>query len=191
MALRKGLRRTHGSAFVPLKARAADDFEALAAQVGPQARLVHGHFAWGLHDYLGRKARYAVLLRDPVDRTLSHYQLTNRTRAAEGRPPLDLDHFIEHPIAGNLQAALISGTFERVQLPDDELRRRALEHLKSCALVGCFDRFDAYSSALGAGVLKRRNNAGEHPTPSAQQLRRLEARTWVDRELYEAARDLS
>jgi hypothetical protein len=183
--LKKALRRTFGTSFQAIKAKAAEPLDRVAAKIDPASTIVQGHLNWGLHRRLDRPVRYATLLRNPVERTLSHYRLVNDMRAAGGRGPVALDDFLDAPIAGNLQAEMIAGVFELERLGEDELFKRAAENLAECWLVGRFDALGAYSVALGVGKLKPRNGRGRHPPLSQAQLSKIRARTAVDAELFE------
>ncbi len=44
-----------------------------------QIRLVKGHMPYGLHRYLSVAASYLTMLRDPVDRVVSHYYFVRRS----------------------------------------------------------------------------------------------------------------
>jgi hypothetical protein len=57
--------------------KAGTSFENAKLQVmrgrGERFGLVHGHVPFGIHDAINRPVRYFTLVRDPVDRVLSHY----------------------------------------------------------------------------------------------------------------------
>jgi hypothetical protein len=187
VSLRRALRGRWGAAFKVLKAEAADPFEPIAASIGPEIRVVQGHMNHGLHAFIERPARYATLLRHPVERTLSHFRLVNQLRSEAGRGPVGLDVFLEQEIAGNLQAEFLAGVFRRADLPEERVFDLAREHLRACAIVGRFDDLERYSRALGLGELRHRNSWGEHPELSSEQEERLRSRTALDLALYELA----
>lgn len=45
-----------------------------------QLRCIAGHFAFGIHQFLPQRARYITLLREPVERVVSHFYFARRTR---------------------------------------------------------------------------------------------------------------
>jgi len=49
------------------------DFVRLPVERRAELRFVMGHFAFGLHREIPRESRYVVVLRDPVERVVSHY----------------------------------------------------------------------------------------------------------------------
>ena len=52
---------------------AIQQFQNLPEQERRHIRLVEGHMPYGLHQYLSVPATYITMLRDPVDRVISHY----------------------------------------------------------------------------------------------------------------------
>lgn len=48
-------------------------FEKLSAGQKKNIRLVKGHFPFGLHEQLEGSSEYITILRDPVERTISHF----------------------------------------------------------------------------------------------------------------------
>ncbi|UYV13233.1 MAG: sulfotransferase family protein [Phycisphaera sp.] len=53
--------------------RARDEFVHETAECRNRYDLLHGHFQFGIHDYIDRPVRYITLLRNPVDRVVSQY----------------------------------------------------------------------------------------------------------------------
>jgi hypothetical protein len=53
-------------------------------------RCIAGHFAFGVHQLLPGRARYITLLREPVDRVISHFYFVMRTRG----------HYLYEQVAG-------------------------------------------------------------------------------------------
>ncbi len=45
----------------------------LAAQITPKCQVAIGHYPFGIHQYLNRKARYVTILRDPFQFLVSQY----------------------------------------------------------------------------------------------------------------------
>lgn len=66
-------------------------FKALDEQSRAQVRLLRGHMAYGLHEYLPQPAVYFTILRDPVARVISYYNYILRT------PP----HYLYETVTNN------------------------------------------------------------------------------------------
>lgn len=71
-------------------AAAVAEFKALPLAERAQVRLLMGHMPFGLHAFLPHPARYITLLRDPVERILSHYHFILRTP----------HHYLHQAVAG-------------------------------------------------------------------------------------------
>lgn len=54
-------------------------FKTMDEQSRAQIRLLRGHMAYGLHEFLPRPAVYFTILRDPVARVISYYNYILRT----------------------------------------------------------------------------------------------------------------
>ena len=129
-------------------------------------RAVSSHAGYGFHESLPAATghRYApfTILRDPVERVLSHYfQLVGRQATS---PSISLETFIREDVrkGHNLQTAYLAGlelrhhmdglTFER-DLYDDALLRAAKASLDRMNAVGLTERFDeslmVFRSAFG------------------------------------------
>ncbi|RUL89785.1 hypothetical protein [Tautonia sociabilis] len=103
--------------------RAADEI----AEAGP-ARLIYGHFVYGLHQTLDVPPRYCCFLRNPVDRTISHFY---HLKTADPGPYGDLARgfdsvgdFVERSgywAASNLMCRMITGLGDGRVPPDDLL----------------------------------------------------------------------
>ncbi|MGB7925626.1 MAG: sulfotransferase family 2 domain-containing protein [Pyrinomonadaceae bacterium] len=156
------------------------EFIGLAPERREQIRLVKGHMPYGLHKYLSVPATYITMLRDPVDRVISHYYFVLETpahylhREVTSRR-MTLSDFVVSGLSTeviNDQTRLISGV-ERVntRLLDGEERRtlraspepvtaEALEIAKTnlrehFSAVGLFKSFDEslllFKKVLGWG----------------------------------------
>jgi hypothetical protein len=143
------------------------EFIALSPEQREKIRLVKGHMPYGLHEFLSVPATYITMLRDPVDRVISHYYFVLKTPAhymhgEVTRARMSLVDFVESGMTtevANDQTRLISGV-EKVNtrlLEGDERRtlranrepvtaevletakRNLREHF---AAVGLFTSFD-------------------------------------------------
>ena len=45
-----------------------------------QIKLVQGHFQFGIHNFLTPEYKYITLLRDPLDRIISHYEYIKKSK---------------------------------------------------------------------------------------------------------------
>jgi hypothetical protein len=65
-------RAGRGFRFTGLPSR-TEEFKALPAEERARYDVVHGHVHFGIHQWLPDPAIYATMLRDPVERIISHY----------------------------------------------------------------------------------------------------------------------
>lgn len=205
-SLRSAIRRQYGASAVLYNNASILDHEhqsalaqaALAA--GRRLTAVSGHFLPGIHAAVGRSdARYITLLRDPVDRVLSHYHHIRRNDT----PHIvinddDLAQWLSTSTASNnLQTRVLAARFGApVPLADDDALARAKATLEGFAVIGLTERF-ADSLLLIAERLDWRfpkyrkqnvNPAGRISWPIAEEIRN-QAATYnrLDLELYKWA----
>jgi hypothetical protein len=120
-----------------------------------RARFIAGHFPLGIREFMppNREARYFALLREPADRTLSHFfRIRERRGGAEapnklGLPPLPADATVEDAlergyIHDNVQTRMLSGLPEPFGEVTDEMLGRAKQNLRGLAFIGLTERFD-------------------------------------------------
>ncbi len=193
-----------------------DQFEArlpvLARTTGVE--VVAGHFPFGQHERLPRPARYLTLLRNPVERTLSHYHhLMKIVPAGTTKAGLN-PHWLPAPPAGlSLSDCLVEGGYIPPNLQtrmlcglrslDEQLPRgaleRAKENLSNFAFVGTIERLEEFLALmnvrLGWATLVY-TRAGTNPlrppradVPS-EQVELLEEQNALDSELYRHATGL-
>lgn len=164
-----------------------------------QVRAIHGfHIEFGLHEHLEQPLVYFTVLRNPVDRVISHYYFTVQDEAKPEE--MDLYEHISSRIHANLQTWLLSGPHdEGPPPPPDELLERAKRNLRACAVVGLTDRFDETAlllqKALGwrtpfyARVNVNRKRPRGEDVPD-EVLRWLEEDNALDVALYRYAQEL-
>lgn len=78
------------------------EYKALGEETRNKIRLLRGHMAYGLHEYLPNAAGYFTVLREPVARVISYYNFIRRTP----------DHYLYDEVIGkdlSLHALLESG----------------------------------------------------------------------------------
>lgn len=79
--------------------------------------LVYGHVHFGVHEHLARPAQYVTMLRDPVDRIVSHYYFVRE------HP----DHYL-HPIAAESTLAEYATRRASHELDNDQVRWLSTPH---------------------------------------------------------------
>jgi glycosyltransferase involved in cell wall biosynthesis len=169
---------------------------------------VAGHMAIGIDRYLPGRNVYLTMLRDPVERIVSHYEflrarphLAKRTRALEGVRSLE-DYVMASPWApliNNGQARLLGGDVLDPGRPADEATlERALDAVgRPDVLVGLQDRFDEslllFRRALGWGypAYRRENRSGAAPRDELPEsvVAMIRDRNALDLVLYRRARE--
>jgi hypothetical protein len=170
-----------------------------------------GHMAFGLHRFLPRRAVYATMLRDPVDRVISHYYYAlNATDHPLHRRVVDARMTPEDYLLSGMLAELNDGQVRLLSaarnagIPYGSVPRELLEVAKRnlrdhFAVVGLTERFDAslllFGKALGWTNLHyvKLNVTPGRPSRSrvsAALPRLIERYNALDVELYEYARGL-
>jgi hypothetical protein len=167
-----------------------------------KTKIVYGHIPFGLHEYVKRSVLYFTLLRDPVDRAISHYyhirKLPNHfyhRMAVE----MDIGEFIlrsRFREFDNGQVRQLTGTG---LLPfgqcSEDLLLQAITHLQNhFCFVGLQERFDESIVLLRRRLqwqkppLYRRRNVNpwrrHAPSLSSEALAIVEAHNELDRRLY-------
>lgn len=107
----------------------ADDY-AFARRFFPRMKSLGGHNLVAPHRHLPAEVRFYTLLREPLARTVSHYQ-DDQVRGTDTRP---LDTWLREPGHRNLMTTRIAGT------PDLEAAKRILrEHYLFTGTLEAFD----------------------------------------------------
>ena len=119
-----------------------------------RASVLTGHFPLGMREYLPshlpeeRELRFFTFLREPTDRTLSHYYAIRESGGGYALPPLPAEATLEDALAGgylhdNLQTRMLSGLPEPFGEVDDEMLAQAKHNLRDgLACFGLTERFD-------------------------------------------------
>lgn len=173
--------------------------------------LVQGHFNYGVHQLMPQPCEYITVLREPADRLISYYYYVHR---------IGPDHYMYDRIVGagmtleefagtklnaefdNHQTRMLAGDLDHI--PPGQLQRQHLRmakrNLKTFALVGVQDCFDAFLQTVieryGQGDIevKPANISKDRPrvdqiSPTARA--KLLANNHFDQELYLYARRLA
>jgi hypothetical protein len=165
-------------------------------------RAVVGHFYFGAHRFLPKPSTYVTVLRDPVDRVISHYWFARGDRTHylhEAACRLSLSDYVmscDRAEPNNDQARLLCGEYHG-SIPDkctDEMLPVARKHLREhCAVVGLTEDFDrsliVMKRVLGwrTPFYARQNVTARRPRKpdlSDETLRVIRAYNRLDIELY-------
>jgi hypothetical protein len=196
----------------PEKAEAR--IRAIGAGEGVRPPALCGHIVFGLRDLLPPDTRYVTVLREPVERTLSHYGYLVAprdpalhphgllSRDSPYRPEMSLEECLSDPdyLLDNLQTRMIvcrRSPFE--ELPVDALEQ-AKKHLQErFAFVGVTERLDELIVLLTTAygwrlrIPGRRHVSGarlQRADLSPATLRAVEAQNALDLDLHVFARGL-
>lgn len=185
---------------------AVSQLESMGEEARRSLRLIKGHYRFGLHELLPQPARYLTMLRDPIERVISHYAYMRETP----RHPLHelarregLAGYVESGTSRELdngQVRLVSGWEKGYgfgECPPQMLDEAQRNIERSFAAVGVVELFDLslvlMKRALGWGdiryelrnVTRRRPRREDFP---GAELAVVEARNALDLELYRWAR---
>ncbi|MDJ0650811.1 MAG: tetratricopeptide repeat protein [Xenococcaceae cyanobacterium MO_188.B19] len=157
-----------------------------ALKDNPKAKLLRGHFGLGVHELLGvDNCIYITVLRDPVDRVISHYYFLDQVEnffdnsdSALSKDNMTLEDFVyqrKSIITDNLQTRFVSGLgWQRNQYKNvwrevhnknfkveygdcqEEMLACAKENLKNYVIFGLQSRFGE-SLDLFKNVLRWKN----------------------------------
>jgi hypothetical protein len=171
----------------------------LSSQRPPGVRVILGHAPFGLHEALDGPARYVTVLRDPIERIVSHFHYASRT------PQHSLHAEIKRGQIGLLDLARRSADLQTRYLggrigekPDAATLALAKERLvENFAVAGITERFDETVVLIHRAFgRKLRPFASENVRPqrsaadslNADELRELRATHELDAELYDFVR---
>jgi hypothetical protein len=172
----------------------------------PGLRLVRGHFDLSIARHLPADTRFFTLLRDPVERAISHYYHYRR-RLVDRVHPLAMRSTLTEWVSGCGLVEMDNGQTRRLagemNLPcgrvTPAMLERAMSRLAQFAVVGITERFDEslllLQDAFGWRCQRAAaSNVGENRPPrievGAATLQAIEDCNRFDRELYRFALDL-
>lgn len=171
--------------------------------------LLKGHFPFGIHKYLPNPSRYIAILREPVDRVVSHYYFVLKTPGhhlhdAVKSKKMSLEEYVFSGITvetDNDQVRLLSGHSNEIGF--GQCTRAMLEEAKRnirdfFPVVGLTERFDEtlllMMTELGwtsYPVYHRRNVTRKRPLIEnipTKTINEIKKRNELDQELYEFVR---
>jgi hypothetical protein len=177
--------------------------------ISPDAKLVHAHLSYGVHEHVAGKYSYATMLRNPCDRIVSGYHHLRRHKKNElqqivqhysleeyinSHLVLDVDNGMVRRLSGVMDSVPFGGiTSEHL-----ELARKNLEH--DFVFVGTQERFDESLYLLAENLSwkhrhytpekqRARRAKQEHSQVSPRVLRKIDELNRYDHELYSYAAD--
>jgi hypothetical protein len=117
--LAKVIRRQYGanSCLELYGSSSGQEITVLPGKEFSQVRVVIGHFHFGVHRFLSSPANYLTVLRDPVERVISHYYYVRRSP----------EHYL-HPIASRLSLGDYSAACGLAEPNNDQTRMLTGEH---------------------------------------------------------------
>jgi hypothetical protein len=131
--------------------RSVEDFRAMTEAEKSRVRIVTGHIDFGFHEFLPRPCEYITILRDPVDRIISHYYYVSRDPnhylypEVKGRK-LTLADYVRSgltPELDNAQVKQIAGEFVGYgQCTRGHLERAKRNITDHFVVAGLSERFD-------------------------------------------------
>jgi hypothetical protein len=181
------------------RAEVVRDLVAINGSEHTRIQFVAGHAAFGLHEVLAQPADYITVLRDPVERLVSHFHYARRNP----RHPLH-EQLVRGEMGivdlarrrANLQTRYLGGSID--ETPDATTLARAQANIeKYFALAGIAERFEETVLLLHRIFGRRllpfasenvRRNTHALASIEASTLRALRREHEIDYELYDFVR---
>lgn len=167
-----------------------------------QKDTVFGHFRYGLHFYFSRPCTYMTVLREPIDRVVSHYYYHRQHKKDPGHA-FAMNHTFEEwirlsPAGNNDQTRSVSGIRSEFNITEKTLDM-ATQHLRRMAIVGLTENYHETLMLLkyiaGFTIVKYRpvNKGVKRPkvddVPEAT-IELIKKHNWADIELYKLGKEI-
>lgn len=179
------------------------DIDSIRRQIDPdKAKVILGHFSFGLHGIFARPSTYVTFLRDPIDRVVSLYhhcvRFQNDDFGVLSRR-LSLGEFASQPGAANDQVRRLSGLEPGSTQQSSVIQQAKMNLRKHFSFVGITERFDEavllLSRTLGWRRIHYRPKLVNQEKPDKvalppQVLETVAKANSLDMELFEYAREL-
>ena len=141
-----------GASFTVDSAKPITAFAELPWSERERVRLLKGHVTFGIHAFVRPPATYFTLLRDPVERTISHYYFVRRSRLHRHHHRVVTEHFTLHDYVtsgvtvetDNWQVRALSGLVDRpFGAVDRHMFEQARDNAKTYfSVVGLTEHYD-------------------------------------------------
>jgi hypothetical protein len=126
------------------------EFLNLSSEKQNKIKIIYGHIPFGIHEYIQKPVYYFTLLRDPIERIISHYyHIRKRPNHLYHRMALDMDigEFITKSRFREFDNGQVRQLTGAGQLPfgacSEDLLTQAIANLENhFCLVGLQERFD-------------------------------------------------
>jgi len=175
------------------------------AKISPEElqryKIIYGHNLYNIHQLLRRKPQFFTFLRDPIERTLSHFNYLKRAKYLKLVLSQTLEEFVTDPrtrtqIVNYQTRWLASNSLSKpAEIGQEKLLETAVERMKEFAFVGVVEEFEKSIQTLchvfNWQIPKRleKRNVSKNPTNIAeipeQTLRSIKDATQLDREIYQ------
>lgn len=164
--LREVLKRCYGNSMYSIDGgdvrRSKKKLLSIPVSRRAELRLIEGHMGFGWHEFLPQACTYITILREPIDRIISHYYYVLRTpehylHQTVTSQKMTLEDFVSSGITeetDNGQTRLLSGAEEPLQRPfaqgsirfgecSVQILERAKQNLHAhFSVIGLVERFD-------------------------------------------------
>lgn len=158
----------------------------------------HGHFAFGLHQFLGRESVYITLFRDPVERLVSEYRYYCRLNPDFRQKTGSLENWLDSSwsaFSHNVATRILAGRHGAISQDDPAVLELAKTNLEMVQLVGLTERFDEslllFARHLGwpKPLYLSFNRAQTRPTIDHHLRQKIERLNQFDLALYAMAQE--
>jgi len=160
--------------------------------------LVHGHFLFSekAFRHFGERYRFATMMRDPIERTVSNYRMALRSGNVSG----SLSDFLSLPMGRRMalhNLRYLSGEPDPREEDVPALMRTAEQNLARFSVIGFIDDPESFLTKFEHVFGRRptighRNRAGNETVElTAEERRAMERLCGPDIALYETARTLA
>jgi hypothetical protein len=176
-------------------------FKALPDAEKQQYRLLYGHHYFGLHEVLPQPSTYITFLRDPIERTLSHYHFVRKVKhhaQHEQALQLSLEEYIDQVAKDELengQTRRLAGSYSTEDCTQDLFETAKANLHDHFSVVGLMERFDetlffarqSFDWSIGF-YLRLNQTSRSKQSPSQAVLNAIRERNQFDIQLYEFVR---
>jgi hypothetical protein len=159
--------------------------------------LIHGHVLWSekAEKHFADTYKYVTLLRDPMERMISNYRMTQRSGVTDG----DIDAYLESDVAKRHARVYLRYLAGRNDIAEEDVPAAlelAKQRLSQFALVGFLEDtetfFKKYQDIFGVRVRMAKLNAAPNRKPdyTETQMQKFRDLCAPDFAIYEFAKTL-